>query len=383
MSHATSLFRLGVPFLLMAAALHAASVGPPPKELVEAWHLSGFYQRHLDVDGFPILASGKVSDYALREADFLIRKMVGHRPDILRALTENHVRFVVMAPSEMTTAVPEHSSMKPAAYWNRRARGLGATRERPVVSCGEENLLCLPGDPYRKENILVHEFSHAIHEMGLSKVDPTFDGRLKKAFEAAMEEGLWTGTYPSTNKQEYWAEGAQCWFDCAGSHDREHGDVDTREKIKSYDPALSALLAEVFGDEKWRYQKPAQRAAEERGHLAGFDAAKAPHFEWPKNAPPFQSGGALLPWLSAERMPSASPSSSQASSILFVNQRSHPLDLDWIAFDGSHKKYASVRPGMTHLVNTFTGHAWLVLEDGKPIGGVVAGEPDGRAEVKP
>jgi len=25
-----------------------------------------------------------------------------------------------------------------------------------VVSCGEENLLCYPGDPYHKENILKH-----------------------------------------------------------------------------------------------------------------------------------------------------------------------------------------------------------------------------------
>jgi alpha-glucosidase len=30
-----------------------------------------------------------------------------------------------MAYSERTVDIPEHRDMKPAAYWNRRARGLG------------------------------------------------------------------------------------------------------------------------------------------------------------------------------------------------------------------------------------------------------------------
>ena len=30
---------------------------------------------------------------------------------------------------------------------------------------------------------------------GMPKVDPTFDGRLKKAYEAAMAKDLWKGKY--------------------------------------------------------------------------------------------------------------------------------------------------------------------------------------------
>jgi hypothetical protein len=37
---------------------------------------------------------------------------------------------------------------------------------------------------------------------------------------------------------------------------------------------------------------------------------------------------------------------------------------------------------MSHLIQTFAGHAWLVLAEGKPLGGVVATDSDGRAEVK-
>ena len=36
------------------------------------------------------------------------------------------------------------------------------------------------GARYSAENILIHEFAHAIHEMGLVHVDPTFDRRLRE-----------------------------------------------------------------------------------------------------------------------------------------------------------------------------------------------------------
>jgi len=367
--------------LLSGPFLQASTVGPPPKELVEAWQLPSFYEKHLSVDGFAIVGSGKVSDYAMFEAEFLIRKMIGHRPDILHALTANHVRFVVMAPTEMTTDVPEHSHMRPKPYWDRRARGLGATKKCPVVSCGEENLLCLNGDPYKKENILIHEFSHAIHETGLSEVDPTFDSRLKAAYEAAMKAGLWKGTYSTTNKQEYWAEGAQCWFNCAGSHDFEHGDIDTREKIKAYDPALAVLLAEVFTDGLWLYSKPPQRNAEDRAHLAGFDVEKAAKFEWPK-FPPLEEQAPTLPWLAVDQMPTVSAKTQKTTAILFMNQRTNPLEIDWVDFEGKHQFSTTLRPGAKHMTDTYSGHVWLVIEDGKPLGGVVAADSVGLAAIK-
>ena len=115
-----------------------------------------------------------------------------------------------MAPDEMTTDVPEQRDMKPKDYWDRRARGLGGR----VCSCGEENLLNLPGDRYPVENILIHEFSHTIHNFGLRSVDPKFDERLKSIYEQAVADGIWKDTYAATNREEYWAEGVQDYFDC-------------------------------------------------------------------------------------------------------------------------------------------------------------------------
>ncbi len=249
-------------------------VGPPLPSL----ELSPFYAKHISVGGLPIVGSAKVSDFALKEAAYLVSTMLEHRPDVREAMVKNKVRCAIMAYTERTTDIPEHSDLKPKAYWDVRARGLGATTVRPAVSGAEENLLNYPGDPYSTENILIHEFGHAMHEMGLSTADPTFDKRLRAAFEKANEAGLWKGTYAATNPQEYWAEGVQSWFDTNRENDSQHNHVNMREELKEHDPPLSALLEEVFGDTTWRYVRPDRRS--EQAHLAGYDPAKAPRFAW-------------------------------------------------------------------------------------------------------
>ena len=129
-----------------------------PQEVRNRLKLDEFHQKHIDLHGFSIIGSAKVSSYALKEAAYLIKKMVGNRNELLSMLNQNKARYVVMARDEFTTDIPEHSDLKPSQYWDYRARGLGATFARPAVTCGEENLLGIKGDPYAKENILIHEF---------------------------------------------------------------------------------------------------------------------------------------------------------------------------------------------------------------------------------
>jgi hypothetical protein len=264
-----------------APLVSAPLVGAPPAELVAALHLSPAYRKHVSAGGFPVIGSEKVSDYALLEAAYLINHMLDGRGDIRQALIANKVRLSVMAYNELTTTVPEHGDLTPARFWDRRARGLGPTSARPAVSCGEENLLGYPGDPYAAENILIHEFSHAIHLMGLDTVDPTFDRRLTETYQAAMAEGLWKGKYAAGNPAEYWAEGVQSWFDTNRENDHDHNHVNSRAELKEYDPRLARLVAEVFGDKPWRYQRPADRTAGERTHLEGYDPGHSPRFAWP------------------------------------------------------------------------------------------------------
>ena len=258
----------------------AQDVAEPSEELREQFKLSPFYRKALVVEGFPIVSSEKVSDFALCEAAYIVRSMLAGRDDVLQALGKNKVRLAVMAPTELTCDIPEHSDLKPPAYWNRRARGLGSTPVRPAVSCGEENVLALPGDPYHTESIVVHEFAHAIHDMGLTSLDPMFDGRLKAIFKEAMDEGLWKGKYAASNHHEYWAEGVQSWFGTNRENDHDHNHVNTRDELKEYDPRLAKLIGETFPNNDWQYIRPDKRT-EEPPHLKGFDRATAPKLAWP------------------------------------------------------------------------------------------------------
>lgn len=254
----------------------------PTQQMVDDLNLDPFYKKSLDLDGFTIVSSEKVNDYALKETAFLIKKMLQHRPDVLQKLAENKVRFVIMAHDEFVSQIPEYKGMEPAKFWDRRARGLGPNHHRPVVSCGEENILCFAGDPYRQESIHVHEFAHAIMDMALVDLDPDFNGKLQAAYDDAMAKGLWKDKYAANNHREYWAEAVQSYFDDNRPPDRDHNHVNTRKELFEYDPVLANIVKEQLGDIEWKYKKPADREANDTLHLVGYEAEAQPEFAWPQ-----------------------------------------------------------------------------------------------------
>ncbi len=249
-------------------------VTAPPASL----ELDPFYEKYVSAGGYPIVSSGRVNDYALKEAAYLIDMMLADRPDIKQAMIDSGSRMIVMGHTEFTTQIPEHSHLRPKDYWDARARGLGGSREEPVCSCAEENVLAFKGDPYSEENILIHEFAHNIHLRGMVNIDSTFDERLEKAYDHAMTQGLWKAKYASTNHAEYFAEGVQSWFDNNRQPDHDHNHVDTRQELKDYDPGLAAICEEVFGETVLIYTNPTTRL---KDHLAGYDPSKSPEFAWP------------------------------------------------------------------------------------------------------
>ncbi|XXY49107.1 hypothetical protein WME91_54780 [Sorangium sp. So ce269] len=231
-----------------------ASVSDVPAEL----GLDPFYKKYIDAMGIPVISSEKTPDPALLRACSVVVRMLGHRDDVRQAMVANHTRVAVMAETEVTTDIPEHSDLYeafPGTDWDTRARGLGATPARPASSCAEENVLCYPSDPYIGEDILVHEFSHAIAIMGIAFAEPTFDRELADAFEGALQAGKWANTYAATNKDEYWAEGVQDWFDTnieSIPGNGIHNEINTRAELRDYDRPLHDLIARYFADDAWR-----------------------------------------------------------------------------------------------------------------------------------
>lgn len=229
-------------------------VGVPPSEL----GLAPFYKKHLDARGLPVIGSEKVSDAALIEAKGIVDRMTSKRPDIVKAMLEKKTRIAIMAKTEVTTDIPEHADLNiafPSTDWNKRCRGVGATKVRPACSGAEENVLQLDGDRYHGESILIHEFGHTMLVMGLDK---DFRAEVQAAYKDAMAKGLFKNTYAATNADEYWAEGVQDWFDAnltSTPSNGIHNEIGTRAQLKTYDPALAALLEKVYGDDDWRWKK--------------------------------------------------------------------------------------------------------------------------------
>ncbi len=253
----------------------APAVTVPPVSL----KADPFYKKHIAPGGYPILASEKVSDFALKEAAYLVDLMLARRPDVRAAMIAGGSRLCIIGATEFTTDLPGWDMMTPRDYWDARARGMGGSDTDPLCSCGEENLLGFSGDPYSTESIFIHEFAHNIHLVGMKRIDAKFDDRVQAAYQSAVSRGLWKGKYAAVNHCEYFAEGVQSWFDNNRENDHDHNHVNTRAELLEYDAKLADLCREVFGDTVLKYTKPATRLT---AHMEGYDPAKAPVFAWPE-----------------------------------------------------------------------------------------------------
>lgn len=213
--------------------------------------LDPFYRKYTDANGIPVISSAKVPEEALIKARNIILIMLSLRDDVRLKLIENHARVGIIGATEGTTDMPEYEFLKndPNTNWDERARGLGGTIWVPLSTGAEENILCYTNDRYKTEDILIHEFSHAIHGMGAKFVEPDFETRLNSIFTNAISSGKWANTYAATNFSEYWAEGVQSWFNVNAQSSPAngiHNYVNTRIELLLYDPDLYALINEYL-----------------------------------------------------------------------------------------------------------------------------------------
>jgi len=216
--------------------------------------LGSFYKKFLDADGIPVVASAAVRDEALIRAGKVISAMLSKRPDVKQVMVEKRCKVMIIGEHEQVCDLPEYAHIcetpENVAYWNKRARGFGGAPEDTYsASFGEENVLCLEGDRYRGESILVHEFAHLIHTIGIVGVNPDFDSELEELRRQAIEKGLWENTYAIGNKEEYFAETVQSFFNCnrfSPEPNGVHNAIHSRDKLKEYDPAMYHLLQQYF-----------------------------------------------------------------------------------------------------------------------------------------
>ena len=262
-----------VPLLTLGLGIVPAGGDDRPPDRVApvpaALELDPFYGKYVDAAGIAVVGSPQVPDRALLVARDIVDHMTAHRPDLRAALVERRMRVIVMGQTESTTDLPEQRDWKKPTpddrrlttderehyeerigkltdkqYWDRRARGMGGN----PASCAEENLLGYPGTRYFGENILVHEFSHAIMDIAIRRADPDLLHEIEAVYRSAMDEGLWQRHYAATTAHEYWAEGTQTWFWSNFAFNDRGRRVATPADLEAYDPRLYRLLGRVYGD---------------------------------------------------------------------------------------------------------------------------------------
>lgn len=225
-----------------------------PTAVPDALGLDHFYKKYLDAEGIPVVSSEKVRDEALTRAQQVISQILSKRADLKKIMVDKGCKVMIIGEKEEVCEIPEYAHIcdtpQNIAYWNKRARGFGGAPEHDLsASCGEENVLGLEGDRYRGESILVHEFAHIIHMVGLVNLEPDFDSKLEALRQNAIAKGLWKDTYAITNKEEYFAESVQSFFNCnqfSLEPNGVHNAINTREKLKVYDPGMYEFLLQYF-----------------------------------------------------------------------------------------------------------------------------------------
>lgn len=268
--------------LALSTACAAPHAGPPPAGL----SAPSFYAKHVDAGGLPILSSARVSDEALVKARGIVLGMLSQRADLAAWLVENDYRVAIISSEEALLDIPENAGWdKPGPddprltrcekihyeerigqftarqYYDYRARAISG----PRMVVDEADVLGDPAGRWHGETIIVHEFAHNVL-FAIEAVDPALYARVEAAYANALANDLWLNEYTTTTLHEYWAEGSQFWFNSNRLQAFEGRRILDHEDLRAYDPALFAVLAEVY----------------DRGHRLPDD----PYYLHPARVPP-------------------------------------------------------------------------------------------------
>ena len=202
-------------------------------------------QKVVKEDGIEYRAAESVSDAAFKRAQFVVRQMTSKSPKMLAKMASIGFKVEIIGKDQVLSDLPDYARLKGQKTRDGRdfdtgTRGVGGPR---MCSVGEENLLCLRNQPYWKEDIFVHEFSHSM----MIQMDAGDVQEIEAAYRNAVDKALYPKrVYMMANSGEYWAEGVQAWLGVTLRTD-VNGGFNTQRKIRDHDKALAAILEKVYG----------------------------------------------------------------------------------------------------------------------------------------
>lgn len=207
--------------------------------------------------GVVIKSCDATSDEAHQMANVIVDFMLLKLPEASAILKGSGAQLAIYARGQDAYEIPEHRAG--CLFLHRPVEGFGGTMEIPVTSISEVNVLHIVEGEYKTrytyEYILVHEFAHAVHLIGINYMkDTSIADEFRSIYAQAKAEGLWPNTYAISNYEEYFATLSTVWFNVMqegidGIWDGVRGPVNTRAELQAYDPRAHAFFKKIYSQE--------------------------------------------------------------------------------------------------------------------------------------
>lgn len=235
-------------------SLSLDDVGCDPNVVHEVTYVPHYTQFVEAKCGLVVKAASGVEHGSLELCAAMADVMLAKHPEIGSVLRENGADIALYSRKVRIWDVPEHRFGQ--LFADRAACGLSGVPGNPTSSLSESNVLRILEGRYKtdfpNENVMAHEFGHAIHLLGIDLLeDKTLLERITSDYERVRAAGLWPNSYAISNKMEYFATLTAIWFDnmsegAGGTWDGVRGPVNSRDELERYDEVGYALMAEVY-----------------------------------------------------------------------------------------------------------------------------------------
>ncbi len=185
-----------------------------------------------------------------------IEGMIGHRQNIIDRLVSKNAIFGIVAPGENQFNLHHMQVYKKFMTVDGRSIknlcGVGAGPYSPMTTVCETNLLKHPSDPYLgKDDIFLHEFAHAILNLGLLEHQQE---TWRKIYDIAIQRNLFRKgikpqltSYEMTNEYELFAVLSMVWFNAYNKDNPTYSkNLSDKEGLKHYFPEAYDFLFNIY-----------------------------------------------------------------------------------------------------------------------------------------
>ena len=217
-----------------------------------------FYKKYINANGVVIVGSENVADAALLVARKTVIHLTSKRPDVLKAMLQNHPRISIMAFSETASDLPEFGSGSDGEW------GLGQMPGDPTSLVSEKGIRYKGNKEYIAD-FLMHEFVHVVHNFAMPIVDPEVDDEIYAAYLNAVKKGLFmappneprenTTPIDAWRHDEYFTHCVNAYYDLnerlpgpwvdikIGEWGERSG---TRKQLRQNDPVIYEIIEKFF-----------------------------------------------------------------------------------------------------------------------------------------